>query len=82
MAAHRVAQDGPSPEEYDRLRPRVVQTLLGLGAEIGLHASYRAAFDPALIAEEKAELERLGATLHGQRYHYLRVDPHANLARR
>ena len=34
----------------------------------------------ALIAEEKAELERLGATLHGQRYHYLRVDPHANLA--
>ena len=35
---------------------------------------------PRLIAEEKAELERLGATLHGQRYHYLRVDPHANLA--
>ena len=50
------------------------------GAEIGLHASYAAAFDPGLIAEEKAELERLGATLHGQRYHYLRVDPHANLA--
>ncbi len=49
-------------------------------AEIGLHASYTAAFDPTLIAEEKAELERLGATLHGQRYHYLRVDPHANLA--
>ncbi len=80
MAAHRVVQDGPSPEDYDRLRPRVVETLLGLGAEIGLHASYEAAFDPALIAEEKAELERLGATLHGQRYHYLRVDPHTNLA--
>ncbi len=80
MAAHRVVQDGPAPETYDRLRPRVVETLLGLGCEIGLHASYSAAFDPALIAEEKAELERLGATLHGQRYHYLRVDPHANLA--
>jgi hypothetical protein len=80
MAAHRVVQDGPAPETYDRLRPRVVEQLLELRAEIGLHASYEAAFDPALIAEEKAELERLGATLHGQRYHYLRVDPHANLA--
>ena len=80
MAAHRVVQDGPSPETYDELRPRVVETLLGLGCEIGLHASYSAAFDPALIADEKAELERLGATVRGQRYHYLRVDPHANLA--
>jgi hypothetical protein len=80
LAAHRVVQDGPSPEDYDRLRPRVVEMLLELGAEIGLHASYRAALDPGLVAEEKAELERLGATLHGQRFHYLRVDPHANLA--
>jgi hypothetical protein len=80
MGAHRVVQDGPAPETYDRLRPRVVETLLELDAEIGLHASYEAAFKPALIAEEKAELERLGAKLHGQRYHYLRVDPHANLA--
>ncbi len=80
LAAHRVVQDGPAPKEYDRLRPHVVNTLLGLGAEIGLHASYAAALDPALIAAEKSELERLGVTLHGQRYHYLRVDPHANLA--
>ena len=80
LAAHRVVQDGPAPADYARLRPRVVETLLELRAEIGLHASYTAAFDPTLIAEEKAELERLGATLHGQRYHYLRVDPHANLA--
>lgn len=79
LAAHRVPQDGPAPETYDRLRPRVVETLLDLGAEVGLHASYTAALDPARIAAEKAELERLGATLHGQRYHYLRVDPHANL---
>ena len=80
LAAHRVVQDGLAPDEYDRLRPRVVETLLDLGAEIGLHASYTAAFDPTQIAEEKAELERLGATLHGQRFHYLRVDPLANLA--
>jgi hypothetical protein len=80
LAAHHVPQDGPAPETYDRLRPRVVETLLGLGAEVGLHASYTAAFDPKRIAAEKAELERLGATLSGQRYHYLRVDPHENLS--
>ena len=81
LAAHRVVQDGPAPDDYDRLRPRVVETLLELRAEIGLHASYTAAFDPSLIAEEKAELERLGVTLHGQRYHYLRVDPHGTSRR-
>ena len=80
LAAHRAVQDGPAPDDYDRLRPRVIETLLELRVEIGLHASYTAAFDPSLVAEEKAELERLGATLHGQRYHYLRVDPHRNLA--
>jgi hypothetical protein len=80
LAAHHVPQDGPAPETYDRLRQRVVETLLDLGAEIGLHASYTAAFEPVRIAAEKTELERLGATLSGQRYHYLRVDPHANLS--
>jgi hypothetical protein len=80
MGAHRVVQDGSAPDVYDRLRPRVVETLLDLGVEIGLHPSYTAAFDPALIADEKAELERLGVTPRGARYHYLRVDPHLNLA--
>ena len=47
LAAHRVVQDGPSPSDYARLRPRVVETLLELRAEIGLHASYTAAFDNA-----------------------------------
>lgn len=80
LADHRVVQDGPAPEAYERLRPRVVETLLDLGAEIGLHPSYTAAFDPGRIAGEKAELERLGANPRGVRYHYLRVDPHVNLA--
>lgn len=80
LAAHHVAQDGPAGEAYDDLRPRVVETLLDLDVEIGLHPSYTAAFDPARIAEEKAELEQLGARLEGVRYHYLRIDPHRNVA--
>ena len=80
LAAHHVVQDGPAPEAYEALRPRVVETLLELDAEIGLHPSYTAAFDPGRIAEEKTELERLGAVLAGVRYHYLRIDPHRNLA--
>ena len=80
LSGFKVAQDGPAPETYARLLPRVVETLLGLEAEIGLHASYSAAFDAEQIGAERDALERLGATLHGQRYHYLRVDPHANLA--
>lgn len=80
LAGFKVPQDGPAPDVYARLLPRVVETLAGLGTEVGLHASYSAAFDESEVAMEKAELERLGATLHGQRYHYLRIDPHANLA--
>lgn len=80
LAGFHVPQDGPAPETYARFLPRLVETLLHLDAEIGLHASYTAALDVARLAEEKTTLERLGATLHGQRYHYLRVDPHANLA--
>ena len=46
MAAHRVVQDGPSPGDYDRLRPRVVETLLGLGAR---SASTRATRPPSTL---------------------------------
>ena len=46
LAAHRVVQDGPAAEDYDRVRPRVVETLLGLGAEVGLHASLRLPSSP------------------------------------
>jgi hypothetical protein len=80
LAAHHVAQDGPAAEVYDRVRPRVVESLLDLDVEIGLHPSYTAAFDLSRIAAEKLELEQLGATLSGVRYHYLRIDPHVNLA--
>ena len=80
MAGHRHRADGPSPAAYDRLRPRLVEVLTSGGAEVGLHGSYTAAEDAAVLAAEKSALERLGARVEGQRYHYLRVDPHANLA--
>ncbi len=79
MAGHRHAADGASPETYDRLRPRLVETLRSGGAEIGLHGSYTAAEDPARLADEKEALEELAGSVAGQRYHYLRVDPHGNL---
>lgn len=79
MAGHRHVHDGPAPETYARLRPRLVETLLTAGAEVGLHGSYTAAKQLAVLAEEARLLRDLGAPLAGQRYHFLRVDPHANL---
>jgi peptidoglycan/xylan/chitin deacetylase (PgdA/CDA1 family) len=80
LAGHSDPHDGPSPESYERLRPRLVETIVGGGGEVGLHGSYRAARDPALLADELRTLADLGVEPRGQRYHYLRVDPHANLA--
>jgi peptidoglycan/xylan/chitin deacetylase (PgdA/CDA1 family) len=79
MAGHRHPADGPAPEAYARLRPRLVETLLAGGAEVGLHGSYTAAQDAEVLAEEKRLLEELAGPLPGHRYHYLRVDPHGNL---
>lgn len=80
LAGHQDSHDGAAPETYDRLRPRLVETLRNAGAEVGLHGSYRAAIDPALLADEKAVLQRLAGSVEGHRYHYLRADPHVNLA--
>jgi hypothetical protein len=80
LAAHNDPHDGSAPETYERLRPRLVETLLGIGAEVGLHGSYTAADDEARLAEEKAALEALAGPVGGHRYHYLRGDPHRNLA--
>jgi peptidoglycan/xylan/chitin deacetylase (PgdA/CDA1 family) len=80
MAGHGHRADGAAPETYDRLRPRLVETLLAAGAEVGLHGSYLAAEDLERLARERALLAQLDGPLIGQRYHYLRVDPHRNLA--
>ncbi len=80
LAGHSDPHDGPAPEAYASLRPRLVETILAHGGEVGLHGSYRAARDAGLLASEAEMLTGLGAEVRGQRYHYLRVDPHANLA--
>jgi hypothetical protein len=80
MAGHGHRADGAAPEEYDRLRPQLVETLLGAGAEVGLHGSYLAAEDLDRLARERLQLAQLEGPIIGQRYHYLRVDPHRNLA--
>ncbi len=79
MAGHGHPADGPAPGSYERLRPRLVETLLSGEAEVGLHGSYLAAEDASRLATERARLEELAGPIRGQRYHYLRVDPTANL---
>ena len=80
MAEHAHELDGPAAEQYERLRPRLVETLQDAGAEVGLHGSYSAADDPARLSSEKKILEQLAGSVRGQRYHFLRLDPHRNLA--
>jgi hypothetical protein len=79
LAGHNDPHDGAAPEAYERLRPRLVETLRDAGAEIGLHGSYTAADDAHLLEAEKKGLEALTGPLGGHRFHYLRVDPHRNL---
>ena len=80
IASHHDPHDGAAADEYGRLRPRLVETLLEAGGEVGLHGSYTAADDAARLAAEKHKLEALAGPITGHRYHYLRVDPHRNFA--
>jgi peptidoglycan/xylan/chitin deacetylase (PgdA/CDA1 family) len=79
LAGHHHPADGATPESYDRLRPRLVEVLAAGGAEIGLHGSYTSAEHADRLEGEKRLLEELGAPVSGQRFHYLRIDPHTNL---
>src|SRR3954469_5458063 len=59
MAGHAHRADGAAPEAYDRLRTRLVETLLEAGAEVGLHGSYLAAEELDRLARERALLAQL-----------------------
>ena len=79
MGGHRHPADGPSPERYDELRGKLVETLLACDAEVGLHGSYTAAEDPSQLAREAECVRNLAGNVTGHRFHYLRLDPHRNL---
>jgi hypothetical protein len=80
LAGHSDPHDGAAPETYDELRPRLVEAIRDAGGEIGLHGSYGAADDARRLADEKTKLEALAGPVEGHRYHYLRGDPHRNIA--
>jgi peptidoglycan/xylan/chitin deacetylase (PgdA/CDA1 family) len=80
MAQHAHPNDGLAGESYRRLRPRIVEALLEGGAEVGLHGSYSSADRADRLEDEKQILEALAGPVRGQRYHYLRLDPHSNFA--
>jgi hypothetical protein len=80
LAGHHHPADGAAPRVYDRARPAIVTAVLAQGDELGLHPSYTASEDLALVAEERRRLEGLaGGTVRGVRFHYLRHDAHATL---
>ena len=80
MGGHAHRADGPSPLTYERLRPRLVETIRAGGGEVALHGSYAAAEMPERLRAERGVLTSLGAAAVGHRYHYLRADPHRNLS--
>jgi peptidoglycan/xylan/chitin deacetylase (PgdA/CDA1 family) len=85
LAGHGDPHDGGRPDVYERLRPRLVETILEHGGEVGLHGTYLSAEDPSRLRRERDTLAEVMAVYTyitrglGQRYHYLRVDPHRNL---
>jgi hypothetical protein len=77
LAAHRVPHDGAAPDEYAARRQDLVDELLGLGCEVGLHASYSSGDVAGRIAEERALLGvAAGRPIAGNRFHYLRMRWH------
>jgi hypothetical protein len=54
LADHAHEYDGAAVESYERLRPRLVETLQDAEAEVGLHGSYSAADDAAGFAYDSS----------------------------
>ncbi len=85
LAGHGDPHDGARPETYERLRPRLVETVIAHGGEVGLHGTYRSADEPARLRHERDTLAEVMSVYTditrglGHRFHYLRLDPHRNL---
>jgi hypothetical protein len=77
-AAYFFMAGGTNPYDgrYRLQSPRVIRRLREVarsGADIGLHASYEAGGDPALIAVERRTLEEVaGLPIYKNRHHFLR----------
>ena len=57
---------------HDPAALEIVRKVIGHGHDIGLHASYQAGLNPAVLAEEKSRLERVcGRNIHKNRHHFL-----------
>jgi hypothetical protein len=77
LAAHRDPHDGASPRTYAERRAAVVAEIARHGGEVGLHASYTAGDDEALLRQERDELASLtGGAIDGNRFHSLRLRWH------
>ena len=72
--AHRL--DGTPRRVYERERPALAAAVRAAGGEIGLHASFASADDPAALAAELASLRGEAGQVDGVRFHYLRFRYH------
>jgi len=80
IASHGAAIDGARPEVYHERMPRLARLLRRHAREVGLHGNQRDRDDAAALREDRAVLaERVGTTVDGMRYHYLRCLYHETL---
>ena len=82
MAGHRHPADGAVRRvTYERVRPHLVEIAPRRRRARSVSTAATTQLRTwRVLGDEKGRLEVLAGPLAGQRYHYLRVDPHANLA--
>src|SRR5256886_4928465 len=75
LAGHGHRADGAAPEAYDRLRPRLVETLLEAGGEVGGPGTDPAAPGPEPLSPEGALPAPVRRPLAGPPLPFLRLHP-------
>jgi len=80
LAGHGHPADGPDPDAYDAVRERLVREVQDGGDEVGLHPSYRTSEEPERLQAERDGLAELAGPVRSARFHFLRHDPHRDLA--